>query len=215
MATGVVSKTGVKEESGAARSVCDRGTALVNGICSFHLVLITSEIQAELISQTLTTGKSAGQTEGNEGISSSSGCFVACKTSWPQKELIRGQNWKGNSCGTCPAFPHHFLWDLSTNFFCKVGHLLLQRQQDCFGKTEGLKPYRIACFSALFPFLHAVIYPYTLLQGGVKNWCHAKIEVGIPPCLPASYGHRSGVKNWCQRRIRRGGKHLWQGYSFG
>ena len=49
MAAGVVSKSGAKEESGAAGSLCGGGTALVNGICVFHLVLITSEIQAELI----------------------------------------------------------------------------------------------------------------------------------------------------------------------
>ena len=49
MAAGVVSKTGVKEESVAAGSLCGVGTALANGICTFRLALITSEIQAELI----------------------------------------------------------------------------------------------------------------------------------------------------------------------
>ena len=117
-----------------------------------------------------------------------------------------------NGCETCPVFPYYFLHELSTSFFCKVGHLLLQRQQNCLGETECLKPYCITCFSALFPFLHAVIYPDTLLWGGVKNWCHAKIEADVPPCLPVGYGCRSGVKKWCQRRICRGGKPVWRGY---
>ena len=50
---------------------------------------------------------------------------------------------------------------------------------------------------------------------GVKNWCHGRIEAGVFPCLPASYGHRSGVKNWCQRRIRRGERPVWRGYVLG
>ena len=49
MAAGVVSKTGVKEESGVAGSPCGGDAALVNGICTFCLVLITSKIQEELI----------------------------------------------------------------------------------------------------------------------------------------------------------------------
>ena len=49
MAAGVVSKTGVKEESAAAGRPCGGDTALANGICAFHLALITNEIQAELI----------------------------------------------------------------------------------------------------------------------------------------------------------------------
>ena len=49
MNAGVVSKSGAKEESGAAGSLCGGDTALINGICMFYLVLITSKIQAELI----------------------------------------------------------------------------------------------------------------------------------------------------------------------
>ena len=124
------------------------------------------------------------------------------------KRAYRRVELEGNSCGIYLAFPYYFLHELSISFFCGVGHLLLQRQQNCLGETECLKPYCIACFSALFPFLHAVIYPDTLFQGGVKNWCHAKIEADVPPCHPAGYGCRSGVKKWCQRRIRRSRKHL-------
>ena len=49
MAAGVVSKTGVKEESGMAGSPYGGDEAWANGICTFCLALITSEIQAELI----------------------------------------------------------------------------------------------------------------------------------------------------------------------
>ena len=49
MDAGVVSKTGVKEESVAAGSICSGGTSLGCSIYLFCLALITSEIQTKLI----------------------------------------------------------------------------------------------------------------------------------------------------------------------
>ena len=45
----MVSKSGVKEESGTAGRPCGGDAASANGIYSFCLALITNEIQAELI----------------------------------------------------------------------------------------------------------------------------------------------------------------------
>ena len=49
MDAGVVSKTGVKEESVAAGSICSGGVSLECSICAFRFTLINSKIQAKLI----------------------------------------------------------------------------------------------------------------------------------------------------------------------